>query len=68
MFAYRGLLVHPHELDEVWIDQCLSLGLNMIGLHPVGGRQADQSLQGLLDLHGVKASVRCSTARAAPAC
>ena len=52
MFAYRGLLVHPHELDAVWIDQCLSLGLNMIGLHPVGGRQADQSLQGLLDQHG----------------
>ena len=51
MFTYRGLLVHPHEWDETWLEQCLALKLNMVGLHPVGGRRADESLQALLDLH-----------------
>lgn len=44
----RGILVHPQELDTVWLEEAAALGLNVIGLHPVGGRAADQSLDDLL--------------------
>ena len=50
MITHRGLLVHPYELDDNWLDKCVSLGLNVIGLHPVGGKKADESLQALLDM------------------
>ena len=47
---YRGALIHPQELDKVWIDDMHKLGLNVIGLHPVGGKRADESLNGLLGM------------------
>lgn len=50
MLTHRGLLVHPYELDDHWLDTCASLHLNVLGLHPVGGKQADQSLQALIDM------------------
>lgn len=49
MLNARGILVHPHEFDRVWVDSARALGLNRLGLHPVGGENAAQSLQDLLD-------------------
>jgi len=51
MLTHRGLLVHPHELDAQWLNTCVSLGLNVIGLPPPGGARANETLQSLLDLH-----------------
>ena len=43
-----SVLVHPDELDAVWIERCCALGIPRIGLHPVGGPHADESLADLL--------------------
>ena len=49
MIERRGIVIHPHELDEVWLNRCQELNLNVLGLHPTGGVTADESLQRLLD-------------------
>ncbi len=42
------LIVHPEELSAEWIDRAVKLGVNVIGLHPVGGKNARDSLIDLL--------------------
>ena len=49
MIEKRGLIIHPHELDESWLERFKSLQLNVLGLHPVGGTNASESLQNMLD-------------------
>lgn len=49
MIERRGIVIHLHELDEVWLNRCQELNLNVLGLHPTGGVTADESLQRLLD-------------------
>lgn len=49
MIQRRGIVIHPQELDEVWLERCRALNLNVLGLHPTGGVTADESLRGLLD-------------------
>ena len=49
MVERRGIVIHPHELDDTWLNRCLDLGLNVLGLHPVGGLDADRSLRAMLD-------------------
>lgn len=49
MFERRGLVIHPHELDEHWLDEFAALELNALGLHPVGGKNADEHIQRMLD-------------------
>ena len=49
--ARRGILVHPEELTADWIARMARAGLNTLGLHPVGGRRAHESLQRAIDLH-----------------
>lgn len=34
MFERRGALVHPNELDDIWLDEMKRLNLNVLGLHP----------------------------------
>ena len=46
----RGLLIHPSELTEKWIDRLASAGIGTLGLHPEGGRDAHLSLERLLAL------------------
>lgn len=47
---YQGLLIHPEELDDTWVSLYLKSGLNLLGLHPVGGPDADVHLEKLLSL------------------
>ena len=47
---YTSLLIHPEELDECWLEQLRLLGVKTLGLHPVGGEHADDSLRGMLKL------------------
>ncbi len=43
------ILIHPEELNERQIDRMATLGVNLLGLHPVGGDSAVASLTGLLE-------------------
>lgn len=46
---YTGsVLIHPDELDNTWIDRCAALGIPRLGLHPVGGQFAHESMADLL--------------------
>lgn len=40
-----GILVHPEELTCSWIDRMSSAGLDLLGLHPRGGRAAAETLK-----------------------
>ena len=44
----KAMLIHPEELDSVWIDQAASLWLKTLALHPWGGANAHQTLEELL--------------------
>ena len=44
-----SVLIHPDELDSAWITEALRLHIPRIGLHPVGGKNADQSMRELLE-------------------
>lgn len=48
MLRRRGIVIHPHELDDIWLDTLEKLDLNVLGLHPVGGKDAADSLEQLL--------------------
>lgn len=43
------LLIHPEELNDAWIDRAVALGIDVLGLHPVGGSSAKDSLDALLE-------------------
>lgn len=43
------LLIHPEELDKVWIDRLVSLGYTTLSLHPRGGRKANETLAEMLE-------------------
>ncbi|MBR6709876.1 MAG: DUF4838 domain-containing protein [Clostridia bacterium] len=44
-----SLLIHPEELDPVWIDRCAELGIPTLALHPVGGYRAPRTMEEMLD-------------------
>ncbi len=44
-----SLLIHPEELDRVWIDRCVSLGIPTLALHPVGGIRAPRMMAAMLE-------------------
>ena len=46
--AKGSMLIHPDELSEAWIDRLSRAGIDTLGLHPVGGRHAAESLKDLL--------------------
>lgn len=50
-FSRKGILVHPEDLTSGWIERMADAGLNTLGLHPVGGRNAHESLQRAIDAH-----------------
>lgn len=47
----RGIIVHPEDLTLGWIDRMAGARLNTLGLHPVGGQRAHESLQCAIDNH-----------------
>lgn len=51
MLLRRGLLVHPEELDEIWLDELEKTNLNVLGLHPVGGESAARTLEAAIARH-----------------
>ena len=46
----QGILIHPEELTEGMLALLKGSGLNTLGLHPVGGKNAAESLNRLLEL------------------
>ena len=50
-FVTRGLIVHPHELDQTQLDLFCKAGLTQLGLHPVGGLEADKTLEAAIAAH-----------------
>ena len=49
MNGTTSLLIHPEELDITWLEQLEKLGVKELGLHPVGGRRANETLAAMLD-------------------
>ena len=49
--ARRGIIVHPHELDDKWVEQAADAKLNVMGLHPVGGPDAHVTLEEAIHFH-----------------
>ena len=43
------ILIHPEELSRRWIDRMAEQGVTILGLHPVGGRKAADTLGALLE-------------------
>lgn len=52
-FGTRGILVHPEELTPDWLDLMKENGLNALGLHPVGGRRAAETLEAAVAAHAL---------------
>ena len=45
-----SVLIHPDELTQAWIDRAASHRIDIIGIHPHGGKRAHVSLEALLEL------------------
>ena len=59
----RGILVHPEELTEGWLERMREAGLNTLGLHPAGGSRAHLTLESAVEGH-TSARMRSLRARA----
>lgn len=44
----KKLLIHPEELSREWVDRLVGQGVDILGLHPVGGNDAAASAQRLM--------------------
>lgn len=44
----KKLLIHPEELSREWVDRLVKQGVNVLGLHPVGGNGAYASAARLM--------------------
>lgn len=44
----KKLLIHPEELNKAWVDRLVKQGVEVLGLHPVGGNSAAQSAELLM--------------------
>ncbi len=55
-----GVLIHPEELDDIWVIEIIKNKVDMVGLHPVGGPSDStyNSLKRLLDLRNEKDFMR----------
>ena len=49
MIQRYGAVIHPEELSDTWLERMKQAGLNVLGLHPVGGVHADQSLKDMIE-------------------
>ncbi len=45
-----ALLIHPDEISKKWIDRMADNGISVIGIHPGGGKTANDALASLLEL------------------
>ena len=46
----KGIIVHPDEFGKKHIDRAARLGIDVIGIHPEGGKRAAESLSELVEL------------------
>ncbi len=46
----KRLLIHPEELSKKWIDRMADHGIDVLGLHPVGGGESHKHIQRMLGL------------------
>lgn len=44
----KKLLIHPEELNRQWVDRLVGQGVEILGLHPVGGNSAAESAARLM--------------------
>ena len=44
----KKLLIHPEELSREWVDRLANQGVEVLGLHPVGGNSAADSAKRLM--------------------
>ena len=44
----KKLLIHPEELSRRWVDRLVAQGVEILGLHPVGGNSAAESAERLM--------------------
>lgn len=45
MLKRRGIVIYAHEATDYWAARLEQSGLNVVGLHPVGGAEAPHSLE-----------------------
>lgn len=45
----KDVLIHPSELSRRWIDRAADLGIDTLGIHPVGGYAAPETLRRLTE-------------------
>ena len=53
MFKRRGIIIHTEEFESTWLIRVRAAGLNTLGLHPVGGRNAHITLEEAVALHNL---------------
>ena len=46
----KRLLIHPEELSRKWIDRMADHGVDVLGLHPVGGEESHRHIEKMLSL------------------
>ncbi len=51
LFYSKGIIVHPDELTPGLPEQLAEAGINSLGIHPVGGKQAHESLEAAIALN-----------------
>ena len=45
-----SMIIHPEELSKSWIDRLSNAGVPILGIHPVGGKSAVNSLTELVEI------------------
>jgi len=45
----RSMIIHPDELSKKWIERASDAGIDTIGIHSVGGREASTALRALVE-------------------
>ena len=45
----KSMIIHPDELSKKWIDRASDAGIDTIGIHSVGGREASVALETLVE-------------------
>ena len=43
----RGVVIHPDELGATWLKRLKGADIGTVGLHPVGGKKANETLEAL---------------------
>lgn len=64
MFLRRGMIIHPEEFTDDHLAVFRQAGLNVLGIHPVGGHNAHETLEHAVVRHAMPAW-RASLERAA---